>query len=71
MFLGSGASYGALHPYNTPHLQEKLSNLIVDRFLSDEFNDQPQQYTSKIAISEYDLLSVQKYIALMIFPSYY
>jgi len=63
LFLGSGASYGAKHPKNiSPPLGNQLSNLIVDKFLSNDYKDQPLQYTSEIAISEYDLFSVQQFI---------
>lgn len=63
LFLGSGASFGAKHPNNiSPPLGNQLSNLIVDKFLSPEYKDQSLQYTSEIAVSEYDLLTVQQFI---------
>ena len=63
LFLGSGASYGAKHPKNiNPPLGNQLSNLLVEKFLSADYKDQTLQYTSEIAISEYDLLTVQQYI---------
>lgn len=63
LFLGSGASYGAKHPKNiSPPLGNQLSNLLVERFLSSEYRDQSLQYTSEIAVSEYDLLTVQQFI---------
>lgn len=63
LFLGSGASFGAKHPKNTPPpLGNQLSNLIVDKFLTDDYKNQSLQYTSEIAISEHDLFTVQKYI---------
>lgn len=63
LFLGSGASFGAQHPKNIPPpLGNQLSNLIVKKFLSDDYLDQSLQYTSEIAISEYDLFTVQQFI---------
>ena len=63
LFLGSGVSAGAEHPKKTPPpLGNQLSNLIVDKFLTDDYKDQSLQYTSEIAISEYDLLTVQQFI---------
>jgi len=63
LFLGSGASSGAKHPKNiSPPLGNQLSNLLVEKFLSAEYKDQSLQYTSEIAVSEYDLLTVQQFI---------
>lgn len=63
LFLGSGASYGAIHPEKiSPPLGNELSNLLVDKFLTEVYKDQPLQYTSEIAVSEYDLLTVQQFI---------
>lgn len=63
LFLGAGAAYGALHPKKiNPPLGNQLSNLIAMEFLSDEFIDQPLQYITELAMSEYDLLTVQQFI---------
>jgi hypothetical protein len=71
LFLGSGASFGALHPMGiNPPIGIELSNMIVKKFLSDEFLDMPLQYTSEIAISEYNLPTVQNYIYEIFEPFY-
>lgn len=63
LFLGAGASFGAKHPSNTQiPLGNKLSNLLVDEFLTPDYKDQSLQYVSEIAISEYDLFTIQKFI---------
>ncbi|GGC33256.1 SIR2 family protein [Parapedobacter defluvii] len=63
LFLGAGASYGAKHPKGiNPPNGYQLAQLISDKFLTDEFSDQSLQYVSELAISEYDLFSVQSYI---------
>jgi tetratricopeptide (TPR) repeat protein len=64
LFLGSGASYGAVHPNNAgiPQGQE-LSDLIVSKYLDDSYKGKPLQVASELAISERDLFEVQSFIA--------
>ena len=64
LFLGSGASVGALHPTNDNiPIGQKLSDLIAEKFLGEHFKNQPLQYIAELAISETDLYTVQKFIS--------
>lgn len=64
LFLGSGASIGALHPRNeSVPIGQKLSDLIAEKFLGETFKNQGLQYIAELAISETDLFTVQKFIA--------
>lgn len=64
LFLGSGASVGALHPNNdNVPIGQKLSDLIAEKFLGEGYKNQPLQYIAELAISETDLFTVQKFIA--------
>ncbi|MFH0728099.1 MAG: hypothetical protein V2B19_17380, partial [Pseudomonadota bacterium] len=71
LFLGSGASYGAIHPNNNriPQGQE-LSDLIASKYLDDTYKGKPLQVVSELAISEKDLFEVQSFIAEL-FDKYY
>lgn len=63
LFLGSGASFGAIHPKKiSPPLGNQLSDLIARKFLSEEYLGYPLQLVSELAISESDLFSVQSYV---------
>lgn len=63
LFLGSGASKGAIHPHgDSPPDGNQLRNLIVDKFLAKEFVGRPLDQVVEIAISESDLFTVQEYI---------
>lgn len=69
LFLGSGFSYNAIHPKNkqTP-LGNDLSNLIANKFLGGEYNNHPLTFVADLAISEFDLFTVQNYIAEIFEP---
>lgn len=71
LFLGSGASIGAVHPENK-HIPDgqALSDLIAMRFLGKEFVGRPLAQISELAISETDLFLVQDYIASL-FKDFY
>lgn len=64
LFLGSGASYGAIHPNNNriPQGQE-LSDLLASKYLDDTYKGKPLQVVSELSISERDLFEVQSFIA--------
>lgn len=61
LFLGAGASRNATHPdgHNIPTGQELADN-IAETFLDDSYKGSPLQYVSELAISEFDLFTVQK-----------
>jgi len=64
LFLGSGASVGAIHPDGDQiPIGQRLSNLIANKFLGDAYIGQSLQYVSELAINEADLYTVQKFIA--------
>ncbi|RYE24092.1 MAG: SIR2 family protein [Sphingobacteriaceae bacterium] len=64
LFLGSGSSVGALHPNNEKiPIGQKLSDLLADKFLGNDYINQPLQYVAELAINESDLYTVQKYIS--------
>jgi cold shock CspA family protein/tetratricopeptide (TPR) repeat protein len=63
LFLGAGATVGARHPNgDTPPLGAHLSRLIADRFLGGKFGDRPLDKVSELAISQFDLMTVQTYV---------
>lgn len=64
LFLGAGATKGAIHPEgkDSPSGKE-LSNLIAEHFLGSEYKDMPLASVAEYAISESSLFSVQKFIA--------
>lgn len=64
LFMGSGASIGALHPkgFKAPRGQE-LAAMIANEFLGPEFSSRPLAEVSELAISERDLFTVQDFIA--------
>ncbi|MCK6598724.1 MAG: SIR2 family protein [Bdellovibrionaceae bacterium] len=64
LFLGSGASVGAIHENNEKvPIGQNLSDLIAEKFLGEKFKNQSLQYVAELAISETDLFTVQKFIA--------
>ena len=64
LFLGSGASRGALHSARLqPPIGDELSKIIADKFLGPEFYDRPLTQIAELAISETDLFTVQTFIA--------
>jgi len=64
LFLGSGASIGAVHPQNTrPPAGQELSNMIAEKFLGAKFRNRPLSQVAELAISEADLFTVQDFIA--------
>lgn len=55
LFLGSGASKGAIHEDNiNPPTGNKLSKLLCDKFLDSEYYDRPLYQIAELAISEKD-----------------
>jgi len=64
LFLGSGASIGAIHPEGKqPPVGDELGKLIADKFLSAKLRNRPLAQVSELAINESDLLQVQEFIA--------
>lgn len=64
LFLGAGASIGAIHPQGKKVLQGlELSNLIADKFLDKSYLNKSLQVVSELAISETNLFTVQSFIA--------
>ena len=63
LFLGAGASFGALHPrgQQIPD-SEALRNLLSERFLGGKLKNRSLSHVSEMCISESDLISVQSYI---------
>ena len=61
LFLGAGAAFDSKHPKDKkPPTGKQLANLISEKFLGKEYLDSDLQYVSELAISELDLLTVQK-----------
>lgn len=64
LFLGSGASIGAVQPENKkPPTGQELSKMIAEKYLGSEFRDRPLAQVAELAISEADLFRVQNFIA--------
>ena len=64
LFLGAGASKGAIHHENKqPPDTKKLAEMICDKFLGKEYRDRPLSQIAELAISETDLFTVQEFIA--------
>jgi hypothetical protein len=64
LFLGAGASAGAVHRDNKqPPLGQTLAELIADKFLGAKFRTRPLAQVAELAISETNLFAVQEYIA--------
>lgn len=64
LFLGAGAAFDSKHPSNKkPPTGVQLANLIAEKFLGKEYLDNDLQYVSELAISETDLITVQKFVA--------
>src|SRR3990172_8921905 len=64
LFLGAGATVGALHPEKKEIPQgQKLSNLIAEKFLGHEYQNKPLSYVTELAISEASLFEVQRFVA--------
>jgi tetratricopeptide (TPR) repeat protein len=71
LFLGAGASIGAVHPQKKiPPTGKELAELIAGKFLGSEFRDRPLSQVSELAISETDIIKVQEFIA-SIFRDFY
>jgi len=63
LFLGAGASYGAIHPENKSiPLGNALSDMIVDEFLTNDYKGEALQIVSELAISECNLYDIQQFI---------
>ena len=68
LFLGSGASIGAIHPENKKiPTNDELRDQIAKKFLNDKFLDYPLAQVAELAISESDLFSVQSFIASLFY----
>lgn len=64
LFLGSGASIGAIHPENIePPIGSKLASMLAEKFLGDEFKRRPLAQVAELAISETGLFEVQSFIS--------
>lgn len=64
LFLGAGASIGATHPSNeSPPMANELGRLLAQRFLGSGFSERPLANIGDLAITESDLLTVQKFIS--------
>src|ERR1051326_9071025 len=63
LFLGAGASKGAVHPDSkTIPNGAELAQIIADKFLGHEFANRPLGQVADLAISERDLVTVQSLI---------
>jgi tetratricopeptide (TPR) repeat protein len=63
LFLGTGASFGAVHPKKEPMpLGDKLRDKICDQFLGGALKDRPLTAVAAMAASEVGLIHLQKYI---------
>lgn len=63
LFLGAGASVGAIHPERREiPLGQTLADMIVDKFLPDKYKGKQLDYVSELAINETDLFTFQKHI---------
>lgn len=63
LFLGAGASIGAIHPNNKKiPTGDQLVKKISEQFLNGTCNDKSLQYVSELAVSETDLYTFQKFI---------
>lgn len=62
LFLGAGASRGAVHPKEkkVPNGND-LRDLISDKFLGGQLKDRPLTQVAELAINETDLTEVQKF----------
>lgn len=64
LFLGAGASYGALHPNGNKIPQgQELSDMLATKFLDSTYIGKPLQIVSELAISERNIFEVQSFIA--------
>ena len=63
LFLGSGFAYNAIHPENKQApLGAELSNSIANKFLGNEYLNQPLTYVSDLSISSTNLFEVQRFL---------
>lgn len=64
LFLGAGASVGAISKNrNNPPIGKELGQLLVNKFLTPEYNNYTLPQIAELSISEYDISTVQEYIA--------
>lgn len=64
LFLGSGASIGAIHPSGaTPPTSKELAKKIAYQFLGPDFVDRPLSNVAELAVSETNIKVFQKFIA--------
>ncbi len=63
LFLGSGASIGAIHPDNIkPPVGPELASLLATKFLGSDFEGRPLEQVAELAISETGLVEVQSFM---------
>lgn len=63
LFLGSGASDGAIHPNKKKiPLGQELADLIAEKFLSEKYKNMDLQYVSELAENEAGQFTVQEFI---------
>jgi len=63
LFLGAGASIGAIHPDGQqPPIGSKLGELLDNHFLGGAFKGYPLDKIAELAISETDLFTVQEFV---------
>jgi hypothetical protein len=71
LFLGAGASVGAVHPHKKiPPTGKELAELIAGKFLGPDFRDRSLSQVSELAISDADIIKVQEFVA-SIFRDFY
>jgi hypothetical protein len=71
LFLGAGASTGAYHPKgNRVPTGKELANLIIDKYLGEEYKGISLIRAAELAIAETDLFTFQDFIA-SVFSDYY
>ena len=65
LFLGAGAAFDSYHPNGIqPPSGGDLSKMIAKKFLDASYHDNSNlQYVSELAISQTDLITVQKFVA--------
>src|ERR1700681_117312 len=69
LFLGAGASYGALHPKGEKIPDgKKLAEAIARKFLDESYVNEPLTHISELAASERDLFTMQSFIYDLISP---
>jgi len=71
LFLGSGASKGAVHAQGrSPPDGQQLAAMVAQTFLGEEYVGKPLDHVCALAISETDLLTIQGFVA-EVFADFY